>query len=274
MIIFILLSLTHLALPFEGELLLSGTAVTTNTETPKNLFWNPAGMGGNSYLVSAFNYSGIIFGSFGKTWEFNSSNLGLGVQLMRSEALIKTTVTGTSIGTFNYQSAVPLIAGNLEINKFIIGAKILFPYTTIDEYNSYGLGADLGVIYSLNGLLSFSSYLRNLGKEIEPFLSVKENFPTELRLGGLLKKDASSFSLEYSSILGICSSFFYDFNEIIGFIAGYNGKIGKFNGIENSTLNGFSLGVNIKYRKMSISAGALMSGPEGIAEIISICFLP
>jgi hypothetical protein len=274
MIIFILLSLTHLTLPYNGKLLLSGTAASSNTEKPENLFWNPAGMGGNAYLASAFNYSGVLFGSFGKTWKFNSTNLGLGVQLMSSETLTKTSPTGAPIGTFNYQSAIPLIAGNFEIKKFIIGAKILFPYTTIDEYKSYGLGADLGVIYSLNDILTFSTYLRNFGNEIEPFISVKEEFPTDFRLGGLLKKDRAVFSLEYSSLLGICSSFSYDLNKTIGFTTGYNSKIVKFNGIETSVLTGFSFGMNTKYRKMSISAGALMSGPEGITETISISFIP
>ena len=273
MIIFILLSLTHLTLPYNGKLLLSGTAASSNAEKPENLFWNPAGMGGNSYLASAFNYSGILFGSFGKTWEFNSTNLGLGVQLMSSETLTKTSPVGTPIGTFNYQSAIPLIAGNFEIKKFIVGAKILFPYTTVDEYKSYGLGADLGAIYYLNDLFSFSAYLRNFGKEIEPFLSVKEEFPTDIRLGGLLEKDKTSFSLEYSSLLGICSSFSYDLNKTIGFIVGYNSKIAEFNGTEAFALKGFTFGVNINYKKMTISAGALMSGPEGLAETISISFI-
>ena len=266
-------SLTHLTLPYEGNLLLSGTAASTNKGKPENLFWNPAGMGTNSYLASAFNYSGVIFGSFGKTWEIGSFSLGFGVQLMRSEGLTKTSVTGASIGTFNYQSAIPLIAGNLEINKFVIGAKILFPYTTVDEYKSYGLGADLGAIFSLNDVFSFSAYLRNFGKEIEPFLSVKEAFPTDIRLGGLFKKDKTAFSLEYSSLLGICSSFSYNFNQTFGFIAGYNSEIAKFNGMETSALKGFSFGAKINYRKMVISAGALMSGPEGITEIISINFI-
>ncbi|MEJ2307106.1 MAG: hypothetical protein P8Y62_05550 [candidate division WOR-3 bacterium] len=274
MIIFILLSLTHLTLPYNGKLLLSGTAASSNTEKPENLFWNPAGMGGNAYLASAFNYSGVLFGSFGKTWKFNSTNLGLGVQLMSSETLTKTSPTGTPIGTFNYQSAIPLIAGNFEIKKFIIGAKILFPYTTVDEYKSYGLGADLGVIYSLNDIITFSTYLRNFGNEIEPFISEKEEFPVDIRLGGLLEKDKSAFSLEYSSLLGICSFFSYDLNKILGFTIGYNSKIAKFNGIETSALKGFTFGVNIKYKKMTISAGILMSGPEGLAETISICFIP
>jgi len=274
MIISLLLSLTNLTLPYNGKLLLLGTAASTNIEKPENLFWNPAGMGRNSYIVSAFNYSEVIFGSFGKIWELKSSNLGLGLQLMRSENMVKKDSTGNPIGTFNYQFAVPLIAGNIETNKFFIGAKVIFPYTTVDEYRSYGLGSDLGVIYSLNEMLSFSSYLRNFGKEIKPFLSKKENFPTELRLGGLLKKYEASFSLEYSFIFGICSSFSYGFNEIIGFTAGYNSKTASFNSIKNSILDGFSFGIDIKYQNMNISAGALTSVPLGISETISISFIP
>jgi hypothetical protein len=81
--ILILLSFTYLTLPYNGKVFTSGTAFSTVKERPENLFWNPAGMGKNAYIASAFNYSGLIFGSFGKIWELNSFNLGVGVQLMR-----------------------------------------------------------------------------------------------------------------------------------------------------------------------------------------------
>jgi hypothetical protein len=272
--IFLLLSFTYLTMPYDGKVFSSGTAFSANKEAPENLFWNPAGMGENAYIASAFNYSGLIFGSFGKTWEKNNLNLGIGIQLLRSETMNKTNMMGESIGTFNYQSAVPLIAGNIEINKFLIGAKAFFPYTTVDEYQSYGLGVDIGGIYSPNELLAFSVYIRNYGKQIKAFLTEKENFPVESRLGGLLKSDKIMFSLEYSTLLGGCSSISYDFNKIIGFTAGYNGKIGKFNGIESSELAGLSFGVNIKHRKIYVSLGTIMCGPEGLSETISISFIP
>lgn len=264
----------HLTFPYDGKLLFSGTSTSTNTKTPENLFWNPAGMGKNSYLASVFNYSGLIFGSLGKIWEFNSVNFGLGVQLMRSETMVKTSATGTSIGTFNYQSTVPLIAANVEIDQFTIGGKILLPYTTVDEYKSYGLGTDIGAIYSLNDLFSFSAYLRNFGWELKSFLSEKEKFPMDIRLGELLKNDKIALSLEYSSLFGPCFSISYNFNKIIGLTVGYNSRIGNFSGIKTSKLAGFSFGLNIKHGKINIAVGTVMSGPEGISETISISFIP
>ena len=272
--IVLLISFTYLTIPYEGKIFSSGTAFSANKEAPENLFWNPAGMGKNAYIASAFNYSGLIFGSFGKIWERKSINLGMGIQLLRSESMNKTNMMGESIGTFNYQSAVPLIAGNIEMNKFLIGAKALFPYTTVDEYQSYGLGVDIGGIYSPNELLAFSVYVRNFGKQIKAFLTEKESFPVESRLGGLLKSDKIIFSLEYSTLLGVCSSVSYDLNKKIGFIAAYNDKIGKLTGIETSNLTGTSFGINIKHRKINVSIGTIVCGPEGLSETISISFIP
>jgi hypothetical protein len=109
MIVFLLVNLTYLTMPYDGKIFSSGTAFSANKEAPENLFWNPAGMGKEAYIASAFNYSGLIFGSFGKIWKFNSLNLGLGAQLLRSESMDKTNLMGEITGVFNYQSAVPLI---------------------------------------------------------------------------------------------------------------------------------------------------------------------
>ena len=261
-------------MPYDGKVFSAGTAFSANKEAPENLFWNPAGMGKKAYIASAFNYSGLIFGSFGKIWEFNSINLGLGAQLLRSEGMDRTNMMGEVTGTFHYQSAIPLIAANMEINKFLVGAKAFFPYTMVDEYQSYGAGIDIGAIYSPNELFSFSVYVRNFGKQIKAFSTEKESFPLESRLGGLLKSDKMMFSLEYSTLLGVCSSVSYDFNKILGLNIGYNGKIGKFSGIETSNLAGTSFGVNIKYRKINLSLGTIMCGPQGLSETISISFIP
>jgi hypothetical protein len=272
--ILILFSFTGLTLPYNGKVFTSGTAFSTIKEVPENLFWNPAGMGKNAYIASAFNYSGLIFGSFGKIWELNSFNLGVGVQLMRSEDITKTDMTGASTGSFNYQSAIPVIAGNLEINRFLLGAKALLPYATVDEYNSYGLGIDIGGIYSLNDLLSFSVYIKNFGKQIKAFVTEKENLPAETRLGGLLEYNKIMFSLEYSSFLGVCSSISYDFNKNFSLTAGYNNEIGKLSGIETSKLAGSSFAINLKHHKINASIGAIICGEEGISKTLSISFLP
>jgi hypothetical protein len=271
--IFILLSFSHLILPYNGKVFTSGTAFSTNKEEPENLFWNPAGMGKNAYIVSAFNYSDLM-GSFGKILKLNSFNLGVGVQLISSESMIKRTTTGDSIGVFTYREAVPVIAGNMEINKFIIGAKAFLSYTTVDEYTSYGAGIDLGGIYSPSELLSFSFYLRNFGKQVTSFVSEKEYFPVDFRFGALLNLNKKKFSLEYSSLLGICSSISYDFDKKFGFTAGYNTKIGNFQGIDSSFLSGFSFAIDIEYHKIEISIGGIVSGPLGISKSLSISFLP
>jgi hypothetical protein len=273
-ILLILLSLTELTLPYNGKVFTFGTAFSTIKKEPENLFWNPAGMGKNAYITSAFNYSGLICGSFGKTWELNSSNLGIGVQLMRSESITKTDITGASTGSFNYQFVVPVIAGNTEIDKFLIGAKALLPYTTVDEYSSYGFGIDIGGIYSLNELLSFSVYIKNFGKQIKSFVSEKENLPIESRFGGLLEHNKIMLSLEYSSLLGVCSSISYDFNENFSFTFGYNDGIGRFNRIETSKLSGSSFAINIRNHSLNASIGAILCGAEGISKTLSISFIP
>ena len=271
--ILLLLSFTYLTLPHNGKVFSYGTAFSTVKNEPENLFWNPAGMGKNGYIASAFDYSGNIMGAFGKTWEKNTCNIGLGIQFMRSETMDKTDMTGNITGTFNFQSAMPVIAGNWKTNKYIVGVKAFFPYTSVDEYASYGMGIELGGIYTINDMFSFSLYVRNLGQQAKAFLTEKESFPTESRFGGLLQKKGLSFSLEYSSKFKLCSFASYDINEIFGIIIGYNGRTGELNGIEASNLSGFSFGANIKHKSINISVGSVFNGPQGLSKTISISFI-
>jgi hypothetical protein len=270
----ILLSFTHLTLPYNGEIFSCGTAFSTLINEPENLFWNPAGMGKNAYIASAYSYSGNIFGSFGKIWEKDKFNIGFGVQIIHSESMAKTDMTGTHVGEFNYQSVTPVIAGNWKRDKYFLGAKILLPYTAVDEYVGYGLGIDIGGIYALNEMLFFSFYLRNFGKQIKAFIAEKEDFPVESRFGGLLKKGNLALSLEYSSKFRMCSFASYDINKILGFTVGYNGRSGRLDGIETSNLTGLSFGANIDHKSIEINLGTVLTGAEGLTKSLSISFIP
>ena len=272
--ILLLFSFTYLTLPYNAKIFYHGTAFSTIKNEPENLFWNPAGMGENAYIASAFDYSDNIMGTFGKTWEKNTFNFGLGIQFIHSETMDRTDMMGNITGTFNFQSATPVIASNWETNKYIIGGKAFFPYTAVDEYVSYGLGIEIGGIYTLNDMLSLSLYIRNFGKQIKAFLTEKENFPLESRFGGLLIKDNLSFSLEYSSKFKLCSFASYNINKILGINIGYNGKTGELNGIETSNISGFSFGANIKHKSINISIGSVFNGPQRLSKTLSISFIP
>ncbi|MEO0293794.1 MAG: hypothetical protein ABIN61_06200 [candidate division WOR-3 bacterium] len=270
--VLLFLAFSNLNLPYNGKVLSYGTSFSAK-EAPENLFWNPAGMKGEAYVVSAFNCSGLILGSLGKLWDRESFSLGLGIQLMNSGKMIKREEDGDSIGIFNYQFISPFLGGKIRIKRANLGMRVLFPYTYVDEYNSFGLAMDLGLIYSFKEEVIFSFCVKNLGREINPFLVERERFLREYRFGGILKFGEMDFSFEYSSIFTLCSSISYNFNKDFSLIIGYNGEKKRFEEVNSYILSGFSFAGDIKCGKIRFCIGSVFSEPLGLSTLASISLI-
>ncbi|MEA1912311.1 MAG: hypothetical protein U9N06_00540 [candidate division WOR-3 bacterium] len=269
--ILLLISFTFLSVPAHSRIVYFGSAFSSYQDERGNLFWNPAGMGKRGYLASIYSYSDLIFGSFGTIQKFDDFTLGAGLQFLNSGDMTKTNMMGDSLGKFSYYSFVPVIAGKYRMGRFNLGGKLIFPYSSADDYNSFGAGMDLGIIYELNKSFSFSLYGRNIGRQIDEFVSKRENFPSEFRLGSLYNWENVGFALEYSIPFGFCSSLSFILNRNFEMAIGYNyGLKDLSNDRSLFALSGLSFGIRVRYRDIVIDLGSVLYGPFGISKTIAI----
>jgi len=269
--IILLFAFTFLSVPVHGRVIYSGSAFSSYTGEPENLFWNPAGMGKEGYLTSTHNYSGVTYGCLGVVKKVGDYRFGVGLQSLYTGDMIKTNSTGGSEGEFSYYSIVPILSTSYRKGGFAIGGKLVIPYSRTDVYTGYGVGVDVGVIYRANKNFSFSFYGRNIGKQISGFVSEQEDFPFEARFGGLYQRNEINFALEYSFPFGVSTSLNYGFNESFELIMGYNGGLRELregNGVD--ALSGLSLGFRTHYREIVIDIGAVSYGVLGISKTIAI----
>jgi len=271
MSIILFLGFTFLSVPVHSRIIYSGSAFSSHGGEVENLFWNPAGMGGEGYISSTHNYSGVTYGCLGLVKKVGIFHLGAGITFMNSRNIIKTDATGSSLGEFSYYSLVPIFAGEYERGSFVIGGKLSLPYSATDIYDSYGLGMDLGLIYEINEWLSFSAYVKNIGIQLNEFVTEKEDFPAEVRLGSRYGWDRYSFSIEYSYPLGFSTSIISSLNKNFELIVGYNGGLRELNKAGDlDSITGLSVGFRFYYKKIVLDIGAVSYGVLGISKTIAI----
>lgn len=269
--IILIISFTFLSVPEHSRVILSGGAFSSYKGELENLFWNPAGIGGEGYLSSSYNYSGVTYGCLGMVKQRSQFHFGIGLQSLYSGDMKKTSPEGEPLGEFSYYSLIPIASVTYNWNGLSVGGKLLIPYVNTDTYHSYGVGMDVGLLYEVNKEITLSFYGRNIGRQIKGFVESKENLPAEFRIGSLYKRNKLGFSLEYSFSFGPAGSIIYEFNDWFDLTMGYNNGIrDKNSGNGLSVIDGGSMGVRFYYKKIIIDIGSVFYGPLGIGKTIAI----
>lgn len=93
---------------------------------------------------------------------------------------------GNSTGTFTgNETALSFgYATQIDYSDFYFGASVKLITSKLEQYNSFGAAADLGIIY-INETLDFNAALvvRNLGSQITTYAGLKEKIPFEVAFG-------------------------------------------------------------------------------------------
>lgn len=268
MILIFLSFFNYLSVPNHSRIVYSGGAFSSYREQPENLFWNPAGVGGEGYISAIHNYSGINFSCIGGVKKINKIHLGIGLGYFYSGNIVETNSLGDSTGMYSYYSLSPLISGTYNSDDFSTGLKLFVPYTRVTEYSSYGIGMDVGIQYSILENLTLSLYGKNIGFMIGGSTD-NETFPDEYRTGVLYNLNSLNISLEYSSLFDFSTSLQYKINHNIDLTLGYNHGLKDLrNGGDPGA--GFSFGLNFKIKKINIDLGVVSYGPLGISRTIAL----
>lgn len=154
--------------------------------------YNPAAINSEMDNQLALNYSsylgGINYGTaaYAYTWDRRVQTLHLGMTYINYGTFDGYDLDGNSTGTFTGNEAALSFGYAYQIGRsdFYAGANIKFITSKLEQYNSLGIAADLGLMY-IDERLDFHAALtiRNIGTQVKTYAGLQEKLPLEVNLG-------------------------------------------------------------------------------------------
>ncbi|PHS61828.1 MAG: penicillin-binding protein [Flavobacterium sp.] len=171
---------------------LGGKVITNYDYDPTQALVNPASINpamDNQLSVNYVNYIGDVnYGSaaYAYSWDRRTQVIHAGVTYVNYGSFDGYDEQGNPTNSFS-GSEVALSIGharNIAFTNFHLGGNIKFISSTLEQYSSFGIALDLGVMYVYEDWdLNISVVGRNIGKQITAFNEVYEPLPFELIAG-------------------------------------------------------------------------------------------
>ena len=155
--------------------------------------WNPSVINENLDNQLAVNYSSYLAGinigsvSYAKTISRRFGTLQGSIKYINYGSLIEADEMGNITGNFSASDVAISIgyAVNLPWTNLFAGANIKMINSTISNYSSIGIAADIGLLYqNPHKPYVFTFVIRNIGAQITSFDNELERIPLEVMLGG------------------------------------------------------------------------------------------
>ncbi|TKG91192.1 type IX secretion system protein PorQ [Puteibacter caeruleilacunae] len=181
---------------------LGGYPIALKDSDPNLAYYNPANLSDESDQEITLNYvnyiSDINLGY--ASYTFHKSNIGnfsAGMHYINYGKFQEATADGTKTGTFNAaEYALNLIYSRDITDRLSVGVNIKPIYSVLESYNSFGIAADLGVIYSnQSGLFNMALVAKNMGTQITTYYKNgdREDLPFDLQFGISQKLEHAPF---------------------------------------------------------------------------------
>lgn len=171
---------------------LGGKVLTNIDYDVTQALFNPATINVEMDNQLALNYSsylgGISYGtaSYAYTLDRRTQTFHAGITYINYGSFDGYDENGNSTGTFTGNEAALSIGYALQLgySDFYFGTNVKFITSKLEQYNSLGIAADLGLIY-INEDLDFHAALviRNLGTQITTYAGLNESLPLEIDFG-------------------------------------------------------------------------------------------
>ncbi len=170
-----------------------GGKILTNVDydVTQGLF-NPATINVEMDNQLAVNYTsylgGINYGtaSYAYTLDRRTQTLHAGITYINYGTFDGYDENGNSTGTFTGNEAALSMGYALQIgySDFYFGANVKLITSKLEQYNSLGVAADLGLLY-INKDIDFNAAIaiRNLGTQITTYAGLSERLPFEVDFG-------------------------------------------------------------------------------------------
>lgn len=171
---------------------LGGKVLTNVDYDVTQALYNPATINVKMDNQLALNYSsylgGINYGTaaYAYTWDRRTQTLHAGITYINYGDFDGYDTLGNPTGTFTGSEAALSLGYALQIgfSDFYFGANLKFITSRLEQYNSFGVATDLGLLY-IDEDLEFQATLvvRNLGTQITTYAGLKESLPLEVNIG-------------------------------------------------------------------------------------------
>lgn len=171
---------------------LGGKVLTNIDYDVTQALFNPATINAEMDNQLALNYSsylgGISYGtaSYAYTLDRRTQTFHAGITYINYGSFDGYDENGISTGTFTGNEAALSLGYALQIGytDFYFGANVKFITSKLEQYNSFGIATDLGLIY-INEDIDFHAALvvRNLGTQITTYAGLNESLPLEIDFG-------------------------------------------------------------------------------------------
>ncbi len=169
---------------------LGGNQVGMNSKDVSLVFHNPANLSQDLHQSLVFNYvpyvSDIKMTYAGYAQKFDGiGTFGLSIHSLNYGTFDRADVDGNLNGTFSAaEYAINLSYSKVLSPKLRAGVSLKPIISNLEQYNSFGLAADIGLLYhSENQLFSAGITLKNVGSQITTYNDTYEPLPTDLQIG-------------------------------------------------------------------------------------------
>lgn len=170
---------------------LGGEVVSLLDDDINMVFHNPAlltpGMHNNLSLNYVNYFAGVNYGY--ASYGYSAGNIGsfaAGMHYVNYGSFDRTDELGESQGTFRASEyALNLFYSRSFLDSALRAGVNLKPiFSSLEQYNSFGLALDLGVTYSFSSTLTtIGLVLKNMGTQITSYTANREPLPFEIQAG-------------------------------------------------------------------------------------------
>ncbi|CAN5600257.1 type IX secretion system protein PorQ [soil metagenome] len=166
------------------------------------IYYNPA-------ALTTFKKPEASVGFYKYLLDINSGNIafttkykklgyiGIGLRYVNYGSFDKYDINSVNQGTFGGSDlAMTLGYANNFNPQFSYGGSLKLIYSSYDVYNSFGVAADLGLLYKIPDYnMSIGMSLLNAGVQLKSYQDLKENLPLDLRFGITKKLENSPLTI-------------------------------------------------------------------------------
>lgn len=173
-----------------------GGSFLSMTNDPNVIFYNPS-------ALATIERQQISFGFFKHLLDVNSGHgsyaqeiagvgyAGAGIVYINYGNFIRTDEVGNKLGTFSANEfALSLGYASTLTPQTRYGVNVKFIYSSIAEARSSAMAIDLGGLYVFpEQRLTLGISLLNLGSQLDPYFSIREDLPLDLKIGATVEPE-------------------------------------------------------------------------------------
>lgn len=254
---------------------LGGDNITINDDDESLIFSNPALLSNVEDKTILLNYMNYMQGakSLSAAYDMDVMTRGkaaISAQMMDYGTMTEADAFGNQLGEFSAKDiAISGYFAYMLTDELSAGITAKFISSSIADYNSIGVGVDLGLnYYDVEREWSFSAVVKNLGGQLKAYDDEYEPMPLDLQAG--VSKRLTGTPLRFNAALVDLTHWNYKLIDHVAFGAdlilskniwvggGYNFRRAKQMSIgtgdeESSHGAGFSLGAGLNLNKFKVN---------------------